>query len=504
MRLYSFHLRNELLCCKIINGMKILVSTLFFIIITVSLFLLYPHVKEFSACEEHTEKWGYIDESGKMVIGAHFCYAGDFDEEGVAYVKWGKCSSSCVSAGECHHGLIDRHGHIIAEVNTVEFEGYYVEHIGAFIEGIALTSLTRHDGSWGKHGYINKKGDWIINPEYDDLDIFRDGRAMFRLCEGNTMICKTGFLDRAGNVVIEPEYYNLSFFSENLAAVNTNRRCLEYAECEYHYIDTEGDIVIPGPFQEAWAFMEGLALVHSCNPLSCSNGSAETCRYALINKSGSCTLLPKRIGSIYPPQVFNGSLIATFNGRARSDTYQGLIDVHGNIVIGPEFCEIRRFHNGLAPASIGADCSVQSTLKWGFINMMGAFVIEPAFDMVSGFSDNLALVNSSGKHLFIDTKGQIIAGGRFHNADNFKGGLAAVYILKDRRVKHYIDVNTGDYLNPDDFSTKCTSRNNCFPVYISYESLLGFIDTSGTLLIEPSEYIDTRGFSNGLAAVRIH
>src|SRR2546423_10475579 len=72
----------------------------------------------------------------------------------------------------------------------------------------------RQNGKWG---YINARGDLIINPQYDDAWEVSEGLAYVRAGT------KRGLIDRSGSMVID--LHQLAFagnFSEGLAIVQTS------------------------------------------------------------------------------------------------------------------------------------------------------------------------------------------------------------------------------------------------------------------------------------------
>jgi hypothetical protein len=55
-------------------------------------------------------------------------------------------------------------------------------------------------GDNGKYGYINKRGKFVIEPQFDEAQFFYNDFAAVKL-NG-----KYGFIDRKGNVIVKPEY----------------------------------------------------------------------------------------------------------------------------------------------------------------------------------------------------------------------------------------------------------------------------------------------------------
>lgn len=153
------------------------------------------------------------------------------------------------------------------------------------------------DDAWGFHdelaavrmewarGYIDKSGQSVINPQYQKASDFHDGAARVELDgrefyinskgeetgmpEGwtETVVAsdshlmpkqdgdKIGYADKDGNMVIAPKYVEAEPFHERLARVKTS------ASGKWSYIDEAGKTVIKGKFIQAKDFSEGLAAV---------------------------------------------------------------------------------------------------------------------------------------------------------------------------------------------------------------------------------------------------
>ncbi|EIQ3151057.1 WG repeat-containing protein, partial [Campylobacter coli] len=113
---------------------------------------------------------------------------------------------------------------------------------GIFVSGDLIR--VKIDGQWS---FLDKNGEFAIEPKFDNLGVFSEGLA------GVGLNGKYGFIDKSGKIVIEPKFDNLGVFSEGLAGVGLNGK--------YGFIDKNGEFVIKPKFDEAWDFSEGLAKV---------------------------------------------------------------------------------------------------------------------------------------------------------------------------------------------------------------------------------------------------
>ena len=135
-------------------------------------------------------------------------------------------------------GFIDRGGNWAVEPSFEETK--------IFAEGLAPAQ--KEEG--GKWGYIDRRGDWVIKPFYDDAFIFQQERARIIL-KG-----KLGFIDRDGEIVVDPIFDSnsrSSGYNQGLAAVSYQNM--------WGYLDRNGEWAVWPIFSEAHPFSEGLAVV---------------------------------------------------------------------------------------------------------------------------------------------------------------------------------------------------------------------------------------------------
>jgi len=125
---------------------------------------------------------GFIDKNG-IELGASFSFVNDFSE-GFAYVS--KYNEGISSLG----GFINTKGE-----DSIPFK--YENQNTEFSEGLAAVQLN------GKWGFIDKKGNTVVDFIYDSAQKFREGYSFVELSE------KCGFINKKGNVVI-PFLYDKS------------------------------------------------------------------------------------------------------------------------------------------------------------------------------------------------------------------------------------------------------------------------------------------------------
>lgn len=131
--------------------------------------------------------------------------------------------------------------------------------------------------------------------------------------------------------------------------------------------------------------------------------------------------------------------------------------------------------------------------KWGFINAKGEFAIAPVFDGAGRFAADLAPVQFEGKWGFIDSSGKVAIQFVYERAFGFfRQNLALVQ--KSGRFL-YVDKTGMEMMAP-----KGISRDSLVPVRI--DGKWGYTDMDGKVVIV-ARYEDARMFSEELGAVRL-
>lgn len=298
---------------------------------------------------EVNEKWGYINNKGKIVIKPQFDEADKFSE-GLARAQI-----------ELKSGFIDSKGKFVIEpIYTFAF---------SFSEGLAVVGKDM-DSRWF---YIDHNGKTAIepNPKFIWLGSFNDGLAQFSMNIGGNSTdsydARSGFIDKTGKIVIQPKFADAEAFSDALAVVSDdkpNKNTQAYFN-KKTFIDTKGNILTPF-FDSAENFSEGLAAVEINN------------YWGFIDKTGKIVIDPQ----------FDFILREFSEGIAfvhcKNDKV-GAIDKTGKMITGCIFDESWGFSEGLAPVQV-------ENKKWGFINSKGKFVLKPQFDYAQSFFNGLAQV----------------------------------------------------------------------------------------------------------------
>jgi len=316
----------------------------------------------------------------------------------------------------------------------------------------SLIPVGNNDSRWG---YINRKGEYVINPQFEDADFFsEDGLAKIRSGDG-----KTGYINKKGEFVIPATYKNGTAFNEGLAFVvadgghltcidkkNDTKFVLKNAkyvsafseslaiyvteENKYGFVDKTGKTVVNAQFERAMPFNGGFARIWQKGEVG------------FIDKTGKITINPQ----FSKVENFSEGKAAFYNGRD-----WGYIDAKGKYIINPQFDYAGKFSNGMA--------AIKQERTYGYINKEGKLVINPQFDEAYSFSNGLAVVESGNKYGYINKDGKYVIKPQFEYATEFHNGTALVrsaykwgfinkkgqYVVNPQFVHIKYEISTYDY-----------------------------------------------------------
>lgn len=291
---------------------------------------------------------------------------------------------------------------------------------------------------------------------------------------------KLGFIDATGEFVIDPQFRSVSDFSEGLAMVTLDDE-------KNYLINEKGEMVIASDdFLIVDNFHDGLAQIK----VPSLSGDCSPCNAGFIDINGEIVIKP-----IYcEVNAFSEGLAAV---RLEDGGKWGYINTEGEMVISPQFNKANQFSDGLALVGVGSDHGGNGL--YGFINQKGHLVINPQYDAATNFSEGKAtaeLIDNNGhsRCFVIDKTGKVIIES-IPSLAKFSEGLAVV--MEQPKVYRYINtagefINETKYINAHDFSEGLAA--------VRIGEKYGFIDKTGEVIIEP-QFIFADKFIGGLAYV---
>jgi hypothetical protein len=249
--------------------------------------------------------FGYMDDSGKIVIQPQFSEAGNFSQ-GLARV---------MPAKKSNWGFIDHTGKVVIPPTFAQAQD--------FSDGLAAVL----DGD--KWGFIDKTGAWKIPAKYMSAGNFADGVVPVYSFETDANSCAKGqLIDKQGKVLMDVKNFGMSNtnddrpmqFTEGLLCVMNDK-----ALCGY--VNTKGKFVIAPAFDNARAFSQGVAAACKDN------------KWGLIDKHGAWLLKPQYEDVLYSGE---GLVPVKIGGK------WGFVNKQGAQVIKPQFDSAEPFSESVA------------------------------------------------------------------------------------------------------------------------------------------------------------
>jgi hypothetical protein len=160
----------------------------------------------------------------------------------------------------------------------------------------------------------------------------------------------------------------------------------------------------------------------------------------------------------------------------RKNMLYGYLDRNGNTLIRFRYSDAGVFKNGLAFAEH------PGTLRKGYINTSGKWVIQPEFDQAFGFSEGQAVVRKGSKWFYISTSGKLTAiSGNYQEIFDLKEGHSVVSIARrDTLLFGFINKNGQEILAP---VYEFLDRFERGTAVFQEKGRTGMIDTTGNVLV---------------------
>lgn len=237
-------------------------------------------------------------------------------------------------------------------------EEYVVENaqMELFVDNMTEGMLAVHDFNTGKAGFVNKYGQWVIEPKFNQVSEFRDGLACVKVDK------KWGYIDHDGNFVIEPQFPSAYSFSDGYARV-------QMEDGKSAFIDTTGKVAIEPQYKALGSFYEGMARV----------SDNQTGKVGFIDTTGNLVI------DCQFDDAGDFSNDMAWVEDSETDL-KGYINTSGQLVIPYELeCAHDFTADGFAMAGYGYH-------QYSFIDKEGNWLFEPQFDLTNDFSNGYATV----------------------------------------------------------------------------------------------------------------
>jgi len=179
---------------------------------------------------------GFVDTNGKFVFTLEKGFAGYGFREGLSPIS---------DANIGKFGFVDKTGKLII--------GYNFDEVGFFSEGLSR-AYSRNSSGKGAFGYINKSGIYVIDNQFEEASSFKEGRAFVAVLNiiGDAFIWAV--INKDGVFLSGFDFKNFKDYSEEIAAIQDENSL-------WRYIDKEANFIDDNSYKFCGSFIDGKALV---------------------------------------------------------------------------------------------------------------------------------------------------------------------------------------------------------------------------------------------------
>ena len=317
-----------------------------------------------------------------------------------------------------------------------------------------------------KIGYLNTKGEKIIEPKFNMGSEFYDDYA--NVIKDSLY----GYVSKDGKETYFKNYTDVFFYYGNTGIAKKNGR--------YGLINRKGDSLTEFKYTMVSNF--------GFNHFKCQTVNKKS---YLLDSNGKIIFNKDQYFDIQS-HYFEKDSIIIFQETIGRKKLDGLVSIDGKVILEPKYENI--FFINDSELYI-----VQNEKKYGFINKYGKEVIPLIYDKVGfNINEDLVPVQKDGKWGFISRKNETKIPFEYDDANAFLNGLAFV-----KKGKNYGCINTKNRVKVQ-FNLKETKYpffSNDLALY-EVNGKYGFINKKGKIKI-PAIYSKAFPFVNKLAYVEI-
>lgn len=396
-------------------------------------------------------KWAYINTKGELLLETNYQHVKDFYDNNRALVlKQNKKTN--INRLDADYGIMDESGELLSPIkysDVIKYKDYFQVSVDStptfffskdghqvfinrtrarpFIEG--LSQFRNRDGKWG---YINLKGEVVLEPLYAIARPFSEGLAMVVDSAGECV-----FINHDGDIKITTGIDGNSW--ERVGDFHDGRCWIVAKGSAWKCIDTSGSQVFKQLFFHYPAKKDTLGDVYNKLPMDFITGVANVKLLDVANNSFKSAIIDRKGDFIV--EASSDIKISDFDDNGRC-SYQmageklfGLLDHSGKRLTPPTYKKIEGFVDGYARV-------LSKQGLWGIINLQGEEVIPSKYIELDTFSEGLVAyrMKKEAHWKFIDATGQSPFELPLISTSAFKNGIALVeveysYIVDGTTVK---------------------------------------------------------------------
>ena len=323
-------------------------------------------------------QWGFMDESGEVVIEPRFDHAYRY-RNGYTVVRRGEYETG-------KRAFLDWNGELVT--------GFVFDRAYHFVEGFAMGVV---NDRWG---FVRPDGSTLGSFRYDAVIPFSEGHAGVRVDSGSDALW--GVIDTEGREVLPVAYPRLTYAGEGMWWVGMGWN-------EWALYSPGGNAPEAFPYMGTRRFADGLTVV--------SRRHGDDRLYQIMTPAGKVVF-----ESAHPIRSYGeGMMLAQQEGGLR------YLDFDGERLNDEVYYAGMPFEEGVARVSVGTSWSNQ---KWGILGADGRYLMPPRYDSLAAFNaEGIARYRIGDRFGFVTREGDEITPPLWDNTGEFAEGL--VPVLRD-------------------------------------------------------------------------
>jgi hypothetical protein len=365
------------------------------------------------AKDPETNRYGYLDRTGKWIIQPVYLSALSFDNFGGAWVKMTDDKYHYINKAAKDFGTLDEKGSStpvfgkdgLALFEDISYPYYLIDKTGKQLKKLddidvyylAYEGMTPYKSKTNKkYGCFDLDGNKVIPDEYDGFAGYVDGVCRVqKIVNGKTL---TGYINTKNKILIPIEYTSGNDFRDGWAVVKKDSL--------YKFVDINGNVKDPPrKYDELTGFRSGYAL----GKVKGQNNAPAT--YYYINKG-----LKEEFNVSYKEAYPFWDDVAVIK---RDKEYE-LMNKKGEVFNSLGQVDYMNF-------SVEGILAIRENKKWGFINNRGDRVVSPRYDSCAVFSYGYAKVMKDKKWGIVDKAGSEIIEPKYENISPGDNGTFIFY-----------------------------------------------------------------------------
>ncbi|NLR67007.1 WG repeat-containing protein [Chitinophaga varians] len=361
----------------------------------------------------------------------------------------------------------------------------------------------------GKKGMVNEKGQWVLKPEYDKLEVafnvylalYKQGKMTYADTWGKLLLPlqfeKAGILDDDRYDVKQNGKWGIYDVKQRQLTIPAVYDEIDYcggcgSKSDYLYAKKNGkwgiisaanEVLVPFAFEHSHSMMRSDEWV---------------CSFKQNGKDVVVNIPQKKVygAPLYSQMevIGNGMLKLKKGGRF------GLINRNGEQVLDFVYDDIADPYGDYAT---GPYLTVRKGDKTGIVNTDGRIIIEPVLDEEVSCTDDYIIAARNGMYNVFDSTGKPMLPEDYNDIEPLKvSGGATLFALKQKALYGFFNPANGKVIAPAFHEVdRITSGRDKGLIQVVYQEKPGLYNADGTLLL-PVKYDACERLTDRLLAVK--